>query len=138
MRVKEGLATGAERGEILKYGVPALWVHPHGGFIQQQYLRVVQEGGRQVEAAFHPAAESPGLVCRAFRQADNFQRLGNPFSQNRRVEVIKGAKESQVVMRGQIVVESQFLRHEAKLVFQRVSIPRQTRAPRPILGRCRA
>ena len=67
--VNQSLALAAEFLQAGEDGVAALGVHPHGWLVEEQNLRLMQEGGGQVETPLHAAAEGPHAIFGAIGEA---------------------------------------------------------------------
>ncbi len=111
-----------ERFEVVEDGVPALRIHAHGGLVEQQNLRIVQQRGGHVQAALHAAAEAVDLVLGPVGQAHQLEHAPHGPLQLGAAQIIERAEQRQVVARGELLVQPDILGRQADLPLQRVGV----------------
>ncbi len=127
-RVNQRLAALLQRLQIVEDGVAALRVDAHGRLVEQQDLRIVQQGGGQVEPPLHAAAERAHLILCAVAEAHQIERLCYRLLCRGAIQIVKGAEKSQVVVGGQFIVEGDVLRHQPDLPLGRIGVAAQSAA----------
>lgn len=112
--VDQRLAGPLELLQVLEDGIAALRVDPGGGLVEQQHVGVVYQRTGDVQTPLHVPAEGGGPLARAVGRSHLRQRLGRALVEPCTGQTIERAEEAHVVPCGQLVVQRQFLRHQAE------------------------
>src|ERR1700694_397341 len=120
--VDEGFATFLQRLEIFKDGIAALRIDADCRLIEQKNLRIVKQGGRQVQTPLHASAERFNFVAGAIRESDQIQDVVDCPLCLRTGERVKRGKKSQIVAGGKLVIERHVLRDESDFQLDRVGV----------------
>src|SRR5260370_9064307 len=95
---------------------------PTVGSSSKKNLRIVKQGGRQVQTPLHASAERFNFVAGAIRESDQIQDVVDCLLCLRTGERIKRREKSQIVAGGKLVIERHVLRDESDLQLDRVGV----------------
>jgi len=107
----ERLALPALRLDVCPDGVPRLHVHTQGWLVEEDDLRVVEQGASQHQAALHPTRKGAHRVLAPLPEVHQLkQALDAPFDA-RQVAAVERGVVPQVVHGAQVKVNVGLLRH---------------------------
>ena len=89
---------------------PRLRVEPGGRLVEEEHLRLVDETGRDVEAALHPAGVAARDAVGGVAQSDELEQLVDPLAQRGAAHRVDPALEHQVLAPGGLPVDARILR----------------------------
>src|ERR1700676_4631103 len=120
--IDKGLAALLQRLEIVEDGIAALRIDADCRLIEQKNLRIVKQGGRQIQTPLHASAERFHFVAGAIRESDQIQDVVDCLLCLRTGERVKRRKKSQIVAGGKLVIERHVLRDESDFQLDRVGV----------------
>ena len=112
-RVEQRLAAPAQLLEVVEDGVSALRIDADRRLVEEQHVGIMDERGRDVQAPLHAAAERARLVPGAIDQADEVQRGVDALVEQRARQAVERTEEAQVRCGAEVLVDREFLRHDA-------------------------
>src|SRR3989304_5181126 len=130
-RDDDGLPAARELSEESPEGRPQLRVYADGRLVEEEEVRVVEEGGGEGGAAAHPAGEREGEVVATLRDVDDSQDLVRAALDRRLVHSDKAAEQGEVLGDREVEVDREFLRHVAD---SRKDCPRRYPLPEDLRG----
>src|SRR5260370_37411304 len=95
---------------------------PTVGSSSKKNLRIVKQGGRQVQTPLHASAERFHFVAGAIGESDQMQDAVDCLLCLRTGERVKRRKKSQIVAGGKLVIERHVLRDESDFQLDRVGV----------------
>jgi hypothetical protein len=80
-----------------------------GGFVQEEHLRVGDEGRRQIQSSAHAAAVLPHRLAAGVGEAEALQQLVGAHARVAGAEVVEAAEHLQVLVAAQLLVQGRML-----------------------------
>lgn len=117
------------RRAVLPDRAAVLYVEPDGGLIQQQDAGPVQDAAGDVEGAPHPARQRSDRSVALVREPEELEEGRGALAHGAGAMATQGAREAQVLHRGQVAVQGRFLEHHPD-----VSPHRERRAEDVVAG----
>ena len=111
--VDDGHAGGVEPAHFLEDVIARLRIDADGRLVEQQQPRLMHQGHAQVEPAFHAAGEGPARSSARSARPMAARISSTRSARIRARQAVEFAEEEQVLAGGQLVVDGQFLRHDA-------------------------
>jgi hypothetical protein len=112
-RVDDRPAVGTQRLDTLEDRVAGLRVHTHRRLIQQDELRLVNQGRRQVQPPLHTARVGERAIAGAIFELDELQGRPHASREHRTGQAVQAPEELEVLAAGQLVVHGQALGRNA-------------------------
>ena len=111
--VEHAHALGAQAADELEDVEARLRVDAHSGLVEQDEFRAVEKGAAEIHAALHAAGEGLHGVLGAIGERERGKQLGGAGAGGLRVEAGEASPEFEVLGGAQLLVEREFLRHDA-------------------------
>ena len=105
---------GAQLVEHFVDAFATLRIDAHGRLVEQQRLRFVQHGARDVEPALHATGERLDRLLRAIRQRRPLQRPVDARFERRASQPVEPPERLEIFARRQQRIERDLLRHHAE------------------------
>src|SRR5580704_15560560 len=99
--------------DVLPDRDPGLRVQAHGGLVQEQHPRRVQQAAGDLQPALHPTRVGGHHAAAALPEPDHLQHLAHPRPERRLGHAVQVGVEAQVLLPGQVVVQGGVLEHQA-------------------------
>src|SRR5437773_2354679 len=98
-----------ETADVLPHSCPVLRIESRRRLVEEQHLRMRNEGHREIEALPHPARVRPGAAVRGVLQVNRLQQLRNSLLSFPLREMVQRALEAQVLSARELVIDSDLL-----------------------------
>src|ERR1700687_4381561 len=108
---EDGLALLAEVLQDVFHLAGTLWIEPHGGLVEEEHLRVMEQGSGQGQLLPHAAGVAGEEVVAALVQIEEFQQRLDPAIAKASLDVIEVAGKLQELSGAELVVEGRGIRH---------------------------
>ena len=130
-RVEDGHAALSKLVHGFEDGVAALRIDAHGGLVEDEQLRLVEQADADVEAPLHAARVGVRAVVGSLRQAGQLEDGRDALLERLAAETLQPAEEAQVLSRSQVRVDGQVLGHVADERLGLGGVDRPWACPRP-------
>ena len=118
---QDGHAAFGEAVDLVPELAPGLGVDAGGGLVEQEQLRLVQDGGGQRQALLPAARERPRELALAVGETQPLERFGHPLPTS--VHGVEPGDEAEILLDAEILVEAEALGHVADLALDRPRLP---------------
>src|SRR5262249_30918803 len=112
-RIEDCLPTPRQLADRVEYPVSRLRVHAHGGFVQEQQARGVQQAAGEVETPLHSSGVCGDPVLAARKETDEVEQLVRTLPDRNPTETVEPAEEAQILVPRQLGIQADLLRCEA-------------------------
>ena len=110
---QDGAALAFEVLDVLENVVAGLRVDADGGLVEQQHLRLVQQGAGKLEPVLHAAGERFHQRAGPLDECRPLEKGCNPPAQPPAVHAVQPPEEHEVLAGGHVVVQGENLRGDA-------------------------
>jgi hypothetical protein len=115
-------ALAVEAHHALKDAVATLRVHAHGGLVQEQQPRLVDQPGGDVDPALHATGEGLHPLVRTLAQGNDAQHIPHTLLELPALQAVHAPEEVEVGPGAERRVEGQLLRHQPVDLFDAVQV----------------
>ena len=99
-----------------------LRVEPHGGLVEEEHARRVQQAARDLQAALHPAGEGVDEALAPLPQPHHREHLLHALARQRARHAVELGVEAQVLLGAQVAIQGGVLEHEADVAAHVVAL----------------
>ncbi len=117
---KDGEAIGGKAVDFIPEVAAGLWVHPGGGFVEEEKAGFVDEAGGEGEALFPSPGELAGELGAAAFETERADRVPHGFGGI--PDLVNIRDESQVFGDREVFIETEALSHVADFPFDGVAL----------------